>query len=35
MNFVQNVYLLDNLKMRRQGAELMKMPSGMLHMTGG
>jgi DNA polymerase-4 len=32
---IRNACLLDNLKMRRHGAELMKMPSGMLHMSGG
>jgi DNA polymerase-4 len=31
---VRNACLLDDLKIRRHGAELMKMPSGMLHMSG-
>jgi DNA polymerase-4 len=35
MDAIKNACLLADIKMKRHGAELMKMPTGMVNMAGG
>jgi hypothetical protein len=35
MDAIRNACLLGDIKMKRHGAELMQMPTGMVNMAGG